>query len=177
MSCAKPLLTALLLLLAVPSGAGAQSRAEIALAKKVLAAAQRLSIRRNVEYCGYIGLDASGRLVASRATRGDEASCLAPEPANIRVITASYHTHGAFSRDYFGEMPSGEDMEGDEAMGIDGFVATPGGRLWYVDTTDMIARQLCGIGCLPRDARFRAGVDGVIAQSYSYRQLVHRLSE
>ena len=43
------------------------------------------------------------------------------------------------------------DIEADEDEGVDGFVATPGGRLWYVDTKDMIVRQLCSLNCLPQD--------------------------
>ena len=167
----------LILLALAPVATSAQSRQEVALAKQILGDLQRPSIRENVEYCGYLGFTRAGRLTASKPTRGDEASCLADEPKNIAVITASYHTHGAFSEEYFGEIPSGDDMEGDEEMGIDGYVSTPGGRLWYVDTTDMVASQLCGIGCLARDARFRRGADGHIKQSYSYKQLVRHLSQ
>lgn len=171
------IISALAILTILPATAQAQAREEVALVKRVLAELQRPSIRQNVEYCGYIGYDNAGRLVASEATRGDEASCLADDPRNIAVITASYHTHAAFSPDYSGEIPSGEDVEGDEAMGIDGYVSTPGGRLWYVDTTDMVISQLCGFGCLPRDGRFQRGGDGLIAQSYTYKELVRRLNE
>ena len=157
--------------------ATAQSTAEVELVKKTLAKLQRPSIRENVEYCGYIGLDRQGNLVASRATRGDAASCLSVDPKNIRVITASYHTHAAYSPDYSGEIPSGQDVEGDEEMGIDGYVSTPGGRLWYVDTTDMVISQLCGFGCLPRDGRFEQGADGKFQQSYTYKELVYRLNQ
>ena len=67
-------------------------------------------------------------------------------------------------------------MEGDEAEGIDGWVATPGGRLWYVDSSDMVTSQICGIGCLPMDPDFIPGDMGFVAQSYRYEQLV-RLME
>ncbi len=167
----------LIFLILSPLALSAQSRQEVALAKQILGDLQRPSIRQNVEYCGYLGYDRGGKLTASKPTRGDEASCLADDPLNIAVITASYHTHGAFSEDYFGEIPSGDDMEGDEEMGIDGYVSTPGGRLWYVDTTEMETWQICGIGCLARDARFRPGADGRIRQSYSYKQLVRHLNQ
>ncbi len=157
--------------------ATAQSRAEVALVKQVLSELQRPSIRENVEFCGFIGYDKAGRLIASPAARGDEASCLADDPVNIVIITASYHTHGAWSLDYSGEIPSGNDVEADEAMGIDGYVSTPGGRLWYIDTTDMEVSQICGFGCLPRDRRFQRGGDGHIAQSYTYEDLIQRLEE
>jgi len=169
------LLTACLLL--SPGVASAQSAAEDALIRQVFAQLQPVSFRENVEYCGYLGLNDDGQLVASPATRGDEGSCLADDPADIAVITTSYHTHGAYSPDYYNEVPSGDDMEGDEEEGIDGWVATPGGRLWYIDTEDMIARQVCGIGCLTADPRFVAGDMGHIEQSYSYGDLVRRLDE
>ena len=79
--------------------------------------------------------------------------------------------------DYNSEVPSGADMEGDEAEGIDGWVGTPGGRLWYIDTTDMITRQICGIGCIPSDPDFVRGDSGLIEQSYSYDELVIKLDE
>ena len=164
-------------LLLFPTVATAQSAAEDALIRQVFAQLQPISFRENVEYCGYVGLDYDGRLVASRATPGDEGSCLSDDPDNITVITASYHTHGAYSPDYYNEVPSGDDMEGDEEEGIDGWVATPGGRLWYIDTEDMIARQVCGIGCLVSDPRFVAGDMGHIEQSYGYRDLVRLLDE
>lgn len=164
-------------LLLCPVSASAQSAAEDALIRQVFAQLQPISFRENVEYCGYVGLDDNGQPVASAATRGDEGSCLSDDPTNIAVITASYHTHGAYSPDYYNEVPSGDDMEGDEAEGIDGWVATPGGRLWYIDTEDMIARQVCSIGCLTADPRFVAGDMGYIEQSYSYRDLVRLLDE
>ncbi len=101
--------------------------------------------------------------------------CFAPH--SLAVLTQSYHTHAAFSTDYNSEMPSGVDMEGDEDEGIDGWVATPGGRFWYIDTTDMITRQICGIGCLPADPNFIAGESGIIEISYSYNDLVIKLDE
>lgn len=159
------------------SAANAQDNAEVALVKRIFATLQSVSIAENREYCGYIGRDHAGNLVASPAIAGTGDSCLPDDPTTLSLITASYHTHGAFSPDYFNELPSGEDMEGDEAEGIDGYVATPGGRLWYVDTTDMVTSQLCGIGCLPRDVNFIDGADGIIAQSYSYRDLARKLDE
>ena len=65
-------------------------------------------------------------------------------------------------------------MEADEDEGIDGYVATPGGRLWYIDTEDMIATQICGLNCLPRDGRFVKGADGRVERSYTYEELIQR---
>ena len=161
----------------VPSLTHAQEAAELTLVKEVFAELQPRSIRWNREYCGYIGYDADGTLAASRPTPGKRDACLPEDPENLQTIVASYHTHGAFSTDYANEVPSGEDMEGDEDEGIDGWVATPGGRLWYIDTEDMVTTQICGIGCLPMDEDFLPGDMGHIAQSYSYEALVKKLED
>lgn len=161
--------------LLVPSLGGAQDNAEVAMVKGIFARLQPISISENVEYCGYVGFDDMGDLAFSQPARGDEGSCGPEDPENLAVITASYHTHGGHSVDYFNEVPSGEDMEGDEEEGIDGYVATPGGRLWYIDSSDMVATQLCGIGCLPADPLFRVGENGLIKQSYTYDDLIIKL--
>ena len=167
---------ALALVLAA-SPVAAQDGAELALAKRVLAELNPVSIRDNREYCGYIGFDDDGRLAFSQPARGDLESCEPNDPDELAVIVASYHTHAAYSPDYYNELPSGEDVEGDEAEGIDGYVATPGGRLWYIDTEEMVISQICGIGCLPKDPDFVAGDLGIIAQSYEYDELVIKLEE
>ena len=148
---------------------------ESALAKTVLSAIQPTSIAENVEYCGVIGLDEDGRLIASKPTRGEEGSCLSDEPRNIVIETASYHTHGGYSADYVNEVPSVDDIEGDMADGVDGYIATPGGRLWYNDTEAEEIFQICGLGCLPSDPLFIQGSDGTIYNSYSYSELVQKL--
>ncbi|MCK0138071.1 DUF4329 domain-containing protein [Aliiroseovarius sp. F47248L] len=164
-----------LALFILPLPAWAQEPGELVLVKKVFVKLQPISIRANREYCGYIGYDRSGKLVASKAKRGGKGTCMANDPVNLVRVIASYHTHGAFSTRYANEVPSGDDMETDELEGVDGWVATPGGRLWYIDTTDMVTSQICGIGCLPMDARFREGDMGKIAPSYSYNQLIEKL--
>lgn len=161
----------------VPVIVGAQESSEVTLVSSILADLQLVSFAQNIEYCGYVGFNTDGQLIASKPTRGDEGSCLADDPYHIKVITASYHTHGGHSFDYINEVPSGEDMEGDADEGIDGYVATPGGRLWYIDSVDMIASQLCGIQCLPVDPAFVEGENGHIAESYSYYDLVIRLAD
>ncbi|MCI2400443.1 DUF4329 domain-containing protein [Aliiroseovarius subalbicans] len=173
----RALVSGLVVLLAVTGSALALDSREVAFVKSVFAQLQPISIRKNREYCGYIGYDAGGQLIASKANRGRKGSCRADDPVGMEVIIASYHTHGAFSTRYFNEIPSGDDMEGDEAEGIDGWVATPGGRLWYIDSQDMVTSQICGIGCLPMDPDFIKGDMGLVAQSYSYEQLVRRLEE
>ena len=150
---------------------------ETALARSVLAAIQPISIAENVEYCGVIGLNHGGVLVASRPTRGKEGYCESYTPSNIAVETASYHTHGGYSPDYVNEVPSVDDIEGDQADGIDGYIATPGGRFWYHDSEAEVIFQLCGLGCLPSDPRFIRGSDGAIFESYSYSELVQKLAD
>ena len=165
------------ILVLMPTTLLGQSIDEEVLIRSVFADLNPTSIEQNVEFCGYIGFTADGELAYSQPTRGDEGSCLSDDPTNLELITAPYHTHGGFSPDYSSELPSGTDMEGDEDEGIDGWVATPGGRLWYIDTTDMVTFQICGIGCLPSDPEFIAGDSGIIEQSYSYDDLVIKLDE
>jgi len=160
-----------------PALAFAEDVAQVKLVKSILAQINPISIRENVEYCGYIGIDYDGELMATGPTLGEEASCYADEPYELAVITASWHTHGGHSVDYYNEVPSIDDYEADEDEGIDGYVATPGGRLWYIDTTDGVMSQLCGIGCLPMDPGFRRGDNGKIAESYTYDELVVKLDE
>ncbi|WP_231703952.1 DUF4329 domain-containing protein [Cochlodiniinecator piscidefendens] len=165
-----------ILMAALPLTANAQSTREAQFAQSVLNNLQQQSFQRNREFCGYIGFDNAGQLIATPATMGRPDSCEPPEPYNMLVV-ASYHTHGAFDPDALAEFPSADDMEADEAEGIDGYVATPGGRLWYIDSTDMEASQLCGIGCLAKDPNFIAGLDGHIQQSYRYSDLVRILNQ
>lgn len=153
-----------------PSLAQAQGAGEVALVKAIFAEINPRSIAEDREYCGYIGFDASGALVASPARAGGEGSCLPDDPVNIEVIIASYHSHGGYAPEYFSEVPSGDDMEGDADEGVDGWIATPGGRLWYVDTVDMVASQICGPGCLPSDPAF-VETDRV-EPSYTYDDLI-----
>lgn len=159
-----------------PVMSASQSGQEVALVRSLFAQLQPISIQTGAEYCGLIGFDAFGTLIATQAERGDAASCAIEGQGRIEVVTASYHTHGAFSTDYFNELPSVTDVEGDEADGIDGYIATPGGRLWYVDSSERVMSQLCGLGCLPSDPRFIPGDGGPVAQSYTYEELAWRLS-
>lgn len=148
-----------------------ESTAESRLAKASLEALQSLSFQNNTEYCGYIVRNAAGEMVATPALQGDESSCLPPDVAEDDVIMASFHTHGAFEIDTPAEFPSVGDVEGDEAEGIDGYVSTPGGRLWFVDGSETTVSQLCGTGCLSQDPNFVEGLDGDLDASYTLEQL------
>jgi uncharacterized protein DUF4329 len=152
----------------------AQQAQEVALAKSVLNALQPASISQNREYCGYIGIDLTGALVATRANKGRTDSCLADEPPLDLDIIASYHTHAGFEPDFDSEVPSLDDMLADRDEGIDGYVATPGGRLWFVDTLEMQVLELCGRACLDSDPDFRPGIFGRVRSSYTVKQLSRR---
>lgn len=158
-------------LAALASPAAAQSNAEVRYVKSVLNQLQSPSFQQNREYCGYLGYDAAGRLAISEVVRGGRDECEPQWPDHLNVI-ASFHTHAGFDRDAYSEVPSVTDIEADEGEGIDGWVATPGGRLWYIDTQDMVVSQICGIGCLARDPKFVEGATGQIRQSYTYREML-----
>ena len=152
----------------------AQEAGELFVVRDVLAGLQKPSFQGKREYCGYVGYDETGTMVATAPIAGDKASCSAAFPRNI-AVTASYHTHGDFDPDYFNEVPSVVDIEGDAEFYMNGYVATPGGRLWYVDTRAKIVEQVCGLACLPQAPRFRAGNDGVIADRYTFDELREKL--
>ncbi len=159
--------TILVASLLLSGAAFAQSTGEVDLVKSVLNQLQDVSFRKNREYCGYIGYDGKGVLFASNARRGRRDSCLGKAPDNMDVI-ASYHN----DPDARAEVPSVADLEGDEDEGIDGYISTPGGRLWYSDSQDMEVSQICGIGCMKQDPKFKARIDGDIHISYSYEELL-----
>ncbi len=158
------------------SPVSAQDAAEAVIAREVLASLQDISFRKRREYCGYIGYNDAAELVATPATGGTQAACSAAFPNDIAVV-ASYHTHGAFDRGYFNEIPSDVDMESDAHFLLNGYVSTPGGRLWYIDGRALVARQICGIGCLPVAPGFTKGSSGEIAQEYTFDELVQKLSD
>ncbi len=149
---------------------------ELELAVQTLDALQPTTFHDNAEYCGYIGRDASGTLVATTPTLGGADWCEIEEPVGLDIV-ASYHTHAGYDPNSWSEIPSGADMESDENLGIDGYVSTPGGRLWYIDTEDMVTSQICGIGCLAQDPNFRPASEDNILQSYTYDELVEKIDE
>lgn len=145
--------------------------AEIALVRQRLERVQRQSFRGDREYCGYLGRTRSGRLVVTRMRRGQRNGCTPPLPQRGLTLLASIHTHGAYARDVPAEFPTTLDIDSDAAEGVNGYIGTPGGRLWFIDSAARVAYQLCGPGCLPQDPHFHAGDDGVIKRGYRYRDL------
>ncbi len=140
--------------LAVPPRPLPWSQAEIDFAADTLGALQAASFAQDREFCGLIGLTADGAFAATSARRGRQASCLPPADAPGLTIIASYHTHGGYQPEYETEVPSYDDLRTDIEDGIDGYVSTPGGRLWFVDARAKEVRLICGPACLAVDPRF-----------------------
>lgn len=168
----RPFLLAAALGLAAP--ANAQSQDEIEFAQRVLGSLQEPSFAANREYCGTIGITAEGRLVASQARRGGRDGCRPRDPQGAAEIIASYHTHAAYEPDADSELPSVDDVYSDMDEGIDGYLATPGGRFWFIDGQTGSVRQICGAGCLPSDPSFVPGQFGTIRKRYTLDQLEDR---
>ncbi len=158
-----------------PQAAQAQDAAELAAARQVLLQLQPRSFSENLEYCGYIGRMPDGRLMATEVTRGDAWGCLSRgDESRFVEVVASFHTHAAFDRAADSEVPSSDDMYGDIEEQVNGYVATPGGRLWYIDHRRQVATQVCGLGCMGQDPNFVPGDAGPIAQSYGLQDLLRR---
>ena len=147
---------------------------ETAFAKEILNSYQEISFRENREYCGFIGINAEGEFIATKPARGDEEGCQPDEPDPDIGLLASYHTHAAFSDDFDSERPSTDDLEADVAEGIDGYIATPGGRLWFNDAKAGETRMLCGSYCLKHDPRYEPFEDFPIETIYSLDELRER---
>lgn len=154
-----------------------QARVE-AFAREELNALQQPSFEGDTELCGIIFETSQGDLGVSRPTGGNEASCditFFDEPGMVPI--ASFHTHGSHSRQYDGEVPSVVDLESDFANGMDGYIATPGGRFWHVDHNDRVARMVCGAGCLMQDPDYVPCNDDQIAQRYTIEELTRRFEQ
>lgn len=145
---------------------------EVALVIRKLGPLQTMSFATDREFCGYLLEGRGGALFFTEMTRGGRDGCTPRMPRAGPRVVASVHTHGAYDREVPAEFPTTLDLESDRREGVAGYVATPGGRLWYIDSARMVTYQLCGTGCLPQDPDFHDGDDGVISIRYSYRQLL-----
>lgn len=146
-------------------------------ARQQLNSLQPRSFEENLELCGIIFETSEGELGVSRPSDGDEASCdlsYFDEPGMVPV--ASFHTHGRHSRAYDGEVPSIIDIESDVASGLDGYVSTPGGRLWHIDHQQAVALLVCGPGCLTQDPGYQPCPNDDIPKSMTISQLRERFS-
>jgi len=173
------MLTATLVALTCTSGAlagnGALSQELINVARESLASIQKQSFKSKREYCGFIGRTSAGELIVSPARRGRTNGCNGRgfDDRSITLV-ASYHTHGAFHEHADSEVPSTMDVDMDRHQNVFGFVATPGGRFWMIDPRSRTAQQICGMGCLPSDPMFDAGMAGEIPKHLTRRQMAQR---
>ncbi|MCY6379602.1 DUF4329 domain-containing protein [Hoeflea prorocentri] len=148
-----------------------------AFAIKHLDSIQPRSIRDRAEYCGLFFHDSQGQLAATPARKGGPDGCtpeIGPDDADI---IASYHTHGAFSPEADTEVPSVDDLTADFMEGIDGYVATPGGRVWLNLLEEEITVELCGPGCIHTDPAFRPCPAFEPEAEYTIKGLVERAAE
>ncbi len=150
---------------------------EHALARQVLSSIQQQSVSESREYCGFIGYDNRGFLRATTPGPGTHASCLIKEPPPGWRVTASYHTHGGWTERYDDEVPSTQDMYSDIDARTNGYIATPGGRIWFFDYQREVAYQLCGLGCLYQDPDFTARGSAPVRDSYTLNSLSKRFGE
>lgn len=137
---------------------------------------QARSITERREYCGYFYIDRSGNMQGTPPRAGTFAGCDMPAPTAGRGIVASYHTHGAYGRSYDNEVPSVIDLASDFQFGIDGYVSTPGGRVWLVDFQTRTTRQLCGLRCVTSDPGFVPQDEASIRQTYTIPTLQQRFA-
>jgi hypothetical protein len=165
------------LMLAQP--VAAQSRSDLTedldrFAAGFLDGLQPRSIRESVEYCGLFIRDSAGRFAATTPRRGRAGSCQ-PEagPAGAEVM-ASYHTHGAYHRRADTEVPSWDDLNSDIQEKIDGYIATPGGRLWLNDAALNKSILLCGEGCVAADPAYRSCPAFLPGEEYTLEELKAR---
>ena len=163
-----------LLVGALPALSGplaAQSEEETEFVMALLANLNTQSIQFNREVCGFIVRHPDGRLESTKLSWGTEASCASsPVPPGLEPIS-SWHTHAAWGRGYDGEVPSTIDVEGDMRFGVNGWVSTPGGRLWFINGQTGDMHQVCGRDCLPSDPGFVPEEHGPVAKEYSLEEL------
>ena len=156
---------------AAPAALRPPPAGEVAAVRAHLAPAQMRSIETDREYCGYLGSLPDGRLAFTEMLRGRRNTCTPRLPRTGFTPIASMHTHGAYDPTVSAEFPTVQDMDSDRREGVNGYVATPGGRLWYIDSSAEVVIQICGPGCLPQDRNFRDGDDGPTRNRYSRDEL------
>jgi hypothetical protein len=141
-------LTAVLILF-WPLPSSAQSPEETAYVLGLMRAMNQLSVRFNREVCGFVLRDRTGRYSSTKVSWGGEATCASlPLQPGVTAMS-SWHTHAGWDPDYDGEVPSIQDVEGDMTLGVNGWVATPGGRLWFVEGGPARFARSAGAGAFP----------------------------
>ena len=152
-----------------------QSQAEVdAFAKAFLDSIQEQSISEQREFCGFFFRDNTGALRASPPRKGTFATCNMPIPPRGSGVFASYHTHGAYGERYDNEVPSVTDLQSDFQLGINGYVSTPGGRIWRVNLASRDTVQVCGLRCVTSDPGFVPRNEASVQRRYSILELALR---
>ena len=144
--------------------------------KKVLNDIQAQSFSQDREFCGYIYIKENDDLGFTKPTKGDADSCLAKNVGEELYLLGSYHSHGAFSLTADTELPSLNDLQADIEEGVDGFISTPGGRIWHIDSLKKYATMLCGLNCIAADPRFDTELMDPVEKFYTLRDLEVRES-
>ncbi len=145
-----------------------------ALAIPFLDSIQADSISQRREVCGYFFRHPEGDIRVTPPAAGTFATCELPRLGTDAGIVANYHTHGAFGVSYDNEVPSVNDFEAAQQLGMNGYLSTPGGRVWRIDVASGIATQLCGLGCVTSDPNFVPRNESGVLQRYSLMQIARR---
>ena len=149
----------------------AQAADEIRLAKQNLLVLQAKSFQYDREYCGYLVVDARDVISGTPPTKGKEAECSADDYPEDLIAFARYHMQDAVSLDGSYELPSYIDVLGDAEEGVDSYVSTPGGQIWFIDSRAKIISVICDLACLPEDRTFIKYHDEVPDPQYSDEEL------
>jgi len=156
--------------------ASAQSETEAELVQAMFRSINAQSITYDREVCGHILRGPDGRLEVGKVSWGGPASCAMTPPAAGYQVVSSWHTHAAWAEGYDNELPSLIDVEGDMSQGIDGWLATPGGRLWYINGQTGEIHQYCGAECLPFDPDAQMDARGPVDKHYTLSELRARFA-
>lgn len=135
---------------------------------------QAASIAERREFCGYFFRDNTGRIQGTPPRAGTFASCNMPAPRQGSGVIGSYHTHGAYGPRFDNEVPSVTDIQSDVQLGLNGYVSTPGGRVWRVNHLTRDTEQLCGLGCVTRDPGFVPRNESSVLARFTLMQLAIR---
>lgn len=155
------------------ANANAYDVEELAYMKKFFSSIQQRTFDANREYCGHVGIDEKGDLITSIPKKGQEDSCTADQTPPDFLIIASYHTHGAFSIDADSEAPSTIDLQADIIEQMDGWIGTPGGRIWFNDNINQTATMACE-NCILKDPNFDGSQLDPVLKFYTLDQLKAR---
>lgn len=167
----RPLVLAIALM-AGPALADTDARdAEHAFIIGVMERIQPMSIEQNREFCGFIGYDRNGELQTSEILVGTEDTCRLPDVPDKLDVIASWHTHSTYSPEYRSEYPSTQDLRSDNYFDVNGYVITPGGRVWFHDRHAATITQVCELKCVYQDPNFQEEPGDPTLMTYSRRML------